>query len=266
MIDDEHIVVGFGFERKLEIYRIQPGSTNESTGPIPATPLYTLCLPLPAEVIIIINRMYSSHPPHPTQDDPRVFQTDPDTNLVAVSFTVSRIHISQEHEHGCTLLIPRSTFLAHAAGVGKHQDAPPGPRIIPWAEWGTRGSVLLRCAEAHSARVVLCPFGSAFPLVCVDPTPPPWPSAILDLNPHAAAHGRRDPGALARVRPMLFDDPERPDAYKELFAEEVKTELPYAVYAGPRLFHVGNSRLTERVDMVDGGLVGMVSRSLARRF
>ena len=214
-----------------------------------------------------IDGMYSSHPPHPTQDDPRLFQTDPDTSLVAVSFTVSRVHNSQEHEHGCTLLIPHSTFLAHAAGAGKHQDDPTAPRIIPWAEWGTRGSVLLRCAEAHSARVALRPFGSAFPLVCVDgPTPPPWPSAILDLNPHAAAHGRRDPGALARVRPMLFDDPERPDAYKELFAEEVRTGLPYAVYAGPRLFHVGNSRLTARVDMVDGGLVGMVSKSLARRF
>ena len=168
---------------------------------------------------------------------------------------------SSEFPHGCTLLIPHNTIRTLAEETESRRLT---GRTLPWAEWGTRGSAVVHCSEAVRARVALRPFGSMFPVVRADgSSPPPWPAAVVDFSPWARCRGRGASGEVrAAVREMLFDNSARPGRYRELFGEPVRTQLPYAVYAGPRLFYLGNSRCTAQVELVDGGLVAMVSHRI----
>ena len=216
--------------------------------------------------IIDIN---STTPPSPSPSNPRPFQTDPASGLLAVDFTVREMHSVPSFSHPFTLLIPHSKIRTLA-------DRSPQGKTLEWTDWGQQGSVLVHCPDAHNAGVALRPFGSMYPLVCRDPAaPPPWPVALLDLNPFtayrsteaegmgAAQEEDTGQGLRARVRAMLYNDPQDPHAYQEYFAAPVRTLLPYNVYRGPPVIAFG-TRMTARIDVLDGGLVAVVSTMMVR--
>ena len=270
LLDGQHIVVSSSKRYKLELHKFSP-TADVVRSPAESNPPLSLCLPLPAGwKKVRITDIHSSAPPQ-TSRSPHVptrpFQTDPAQSLLAVEFNVRDIATLPSFSYRCTLLIPHATIHALAADVPPLAPGALG-RTLEWAQWGPRGSALVRCADALNAGIALRPFGSMYPLVVRDPgTPPPWPAVLLDLNPWArvgvcggeAPRGApADEGLLARVRSMLYDDPRDAEGYLEHFAAPVRTQLPYAVYRGPRLFAVG-ARTTTRVDVVDGGFVAVVS-------
>ncbi|KAH9918387.1 uncharacterized protein BXZ73DRAFT_105265 [Epithele typhae] len=273
IIGDDIIIVSSAARNTLDVYDFTSDSAHNR-------PLFSISLP-PAtggKAVRIVD-MHTSNPPKSTFLHPvgpsRPFQVDPASAIISVEFTVRDVSSIVSGFHGAphdfTLLIPHSTIRTLVGSTTF-----PRGHLYPWSEWGPRGSALLHCTEAQSAHVVLRPYGPLFPVVCMDKRgPPPWPAAFIDLNPwaryrppaeppldsdqgeeEAQAARERDAEVQRRVRPMLFDDPDEPERYREFFAAPVRTKLLYTVHTGPGVFFIG-SRATTRVDAVDGGLVAV---------